>query len=263
VVALVAVGALVAFRSGLVGAKPAVVMLALVEGAGSTGAGGSAGGVEVLTANGYVVPRKKASVSSEVGGRLAALYVTEGDTATAGQVLGVLRNDDFRSAIAGNEARLAQTRAALTEARAALSLAQTDHKRAKEMFDRQLTAQSAYDAAKSTARQHARVEVATYNRLGRRRPEGAASCWKTFIRARSTARSCASEVRRDRQPAAFQRRQTRNHHGRLKCEMEWTSTKPTSAASRPASRPKGRRLPACFARSQVVPTADRQGPPCR
>lgn len=162
VVALVAVGALVAFRSGLVGAKPAVVMLALVEGAGSTGAGGSAGGVEVLTANGYVVPRKKASVSSEVGGRLAALYVTEGDTATAGQVLGVLRNDDFRSAIAGNEARLAQTRAALTEARAALSLAQTDHKRAKEMFDRQLTAQSAYDAAKSTLDMAAaRVEVAT------------------------------------------------------------------------------------------------------
>ena len=107
-------------------AQNAVVTLALVEAAGSAGAGGSAGGVEVLTANGYVVPRKKASVSSEVGGRLAALYVTEGDTATAGQVLGVLRNDDFRSAIAGNEARLAQTRAALTEARAALSLTPTE-----------------------------------------------------------------------------------------------------------------------------------------
>lgn len=156
------VAAFLAARAGLLGQQPAVVTLALAEAADGASSGAAAGGVEVLTANGYVVPRKKASVSSEVGGRLAALYVTEGDTATAGMVLGVLRNDDFKSAIAGNEARLAQSRAALSEAKAALGLAQTDYKRAKEMFDKQLTAQSAYDGAKSNLEMAAaRVEVAT------------------------------------------------------------------------------------------------------
>ncbi len=126
--------------------KPLEVRVALVE------AGGVSGGAvrtEVLTANGYVVPRLKASVSSEVGGRLAALYVEEGDTASAGQVLGVLRNDDFKAQIRGDEARQETAKANVARARAELDRARIELRRQKEISEKGLGAQTTFDDAQS------------------------------------------------------------------------------------------------------------------
>jgi len=104
---------------------------------------------EVLTANGYVVPRLKASVSSEVGGRLAALYVEEGDTATAGQVLGMLRNDDYKAQIRADEARLESARAAVGSAEARRTLAEQEFARQRDLLERKIAAQSSFDQAES------------------------------------------------------------------------------------------------------------------
>jgi RND family efflux transporter MFP subunit len=123
------------------------VQVAVVEAAG-TGGGGPVRS-EILTANGYVVPRLKASVSSEVGGRLAALYVEEGDTAAAGQVLGVLRNDDFKAQIRADEARAATARANIARARAELERARIELRRQKEVVEKGLGAQTILDDAQN------------------------------------------------------------------------------------------------------------------
>lgn len=145
---VIAIAAIVLSRQ--LGAASVEVQLARVESAAVTsGAGGAPRGTEVLTANGYVVPRRKASVSSELGGRLAALYVSEGDSASAGQVLGVLRNDDYRAQIEANRAGLAEAQARQAEARAQLALSETEFKRSREMMDRKLTSESSFDETKN------------------------------------------------------------------------------------------------------------------
>ncbi|HET7903749.1 MAG TPA: biotin/lipoyl-binding protein, partial [Candidatus Eisenbacteria bacterium] len=79
--------------------KPVEVTVApAVSMGGGPGSGGGSGGgtapgswdsgAEVLTANGYVVARQRASVSTEVAGRLEALYVGEGSRVKQGDVLG-------------------------------------------------------------------------------------------------------------------------------------------------------------------------------
>jgi HlyD family secretion protein len=146
--------ALVGMRVAAGFRKPPVVRVAtVVDASGSVaGAGGGAvapRGTEVLTANGYVVPRLKASVSSEVGGRLAALYVEEGDTAQAGAILGVLRNDDVKAQLAADEARLESARASRERAAAELEQARREFARQKDLLERQLASQSAYDDTES------------------------------------------------------------------------------------------------------------------
>jgi len=126
--------------------KPPEVRVAVVE---AGGAGGGPVRSEILTANGYVVPRLKASVSSEVGGRLAALYVEEGDTAKAGQVLGVLRNDDFKAQIRADEARAATAKANIARARAELERGKIELRRQKEVVEKGLGAQTSLDDAQN------------------------------------------------------------------------------------------------------------------
>jgi RND family efflux transporter MFP subunit len=113
--------------------------------------GGAPGAVssEVLTASGYVVARQRASVSTEVAGRLEALYVSEGSRVTQGQVLGVLRNQDQKAAMATAKAALDQATASLAEAKAnareiALRLART-----KELLSKALVSQADYDAVEA------------------------------------------------------------------------------------------------------------------
>lgn len=129
---------------------PAVtVRVAPVEAEAVAGAGGGPLRVEVLTANGYVVPRLKAAVSSEVAGRLEALYVDEGDTAKAGQVLGVLNNLDLKAQLEEARGRAASARATRAEARANEVLARQEFERQKELLDRGLTAAAGLERAQS------------------------------------------------------------------------------------------------------------------
>ncbi|HTK70735.1 MAG TPA: efflux RND transporter periplasmic adaptor subunit [Candidatus Eisenbacteria bacterium] len=126
--------------------KPAEVRVARAE-----PLGGAPGAVssEVLTASGYVVARQRASVSTEVAGRLEALYVSEGSRVTQGQVLGILRNQDQKAAMATAKAALDQATASLAEAKAnareiALRLART-----KELLSKALVSQADYDAVEA------------------------------------------------------------------------------------------------------------------
>lgn len=70
----------------------------------------------VLSATGYVVAERKASVASKATGRLEWLGVEEGDTVAKGQVIGRIENSDIVAALDLARANLEQARAESTQA---------------------------------------------------------------------------------------------------------------------------------------------------
>ena len=149
---------------------------------GAPGAGAS----EVLTASGYIVARQRASVSTEIAGRLEALYVSEGSRVTKGQVLGVLRNQDQRAAVESAKAALASAEAANTEARATARESALELKRVRELLARGLVSQAEFDQVEARdAVSRARVESAAAAAQSARAglDQAKIAYEKTFIRA--------------------------------------------------------------------------------
>ncbi len=79
--------------------------------------GGGSASADGITANGYVVARTKASVSSKILGRLAWTGVTEGSKVNAGEVLARLEDADYAAAVRVSEAAVAQAEAQLAQAK--------------------------------------------------------------------------------------------------------------------------------------------------
>jgi RND family efflux transporter MFP subunit len=146
--------------------------------------GGGGGGAGGLTANGYVVARTKASVSSKLPGRLVFLGVDEGDRVTRGAVLARLEAAEYEAAVlqAASEALAAE--AGVHEAEA--SLAQTARALARAVaMDSLIPVQAVEDARTAhemaTARlaaAKARLEAARQYHAGAR-----ANLDNTLIRA--------------------------------------------------------------------------------
>jgi len=105
---------------------------------------------EILTANGYVVARQRASVSTEVAGRLNRLFVEEGSRVTKGQILGVLQNEDQRSALASARAALGSTEARASEAAATARQTSLARGRATQLHAKGLVSQAELDQAVAT-----------------------------------------------------------------------------------------------------------------
>jgi RND family efflux transporter MFP subunit len=110
------------------------------------GGANSAGG---LTANGYVVARTKASVSSKLAGRLAYLGVEEGDRVTAGAILARLESAEYEAFVrqAGSDALTAE--ATRQEAEAAFVQAERTYERARALGADSLLAPQVLDDARS------------------------------------------------------------------------------------------------------------------
>ncbi|MHB1327109.1 MAG: efflux RND transporter periplasmic adaptor subunit [Gemmatimonadales bacterium] len=118
-------------------AVPVQVVRAEVVGGGANAAG--------ITANGYVVARTRASVSSRIAGRLAALGVEEGTRVRRGQVMARLENADYEAAVAQAVADSLRAMAALEEAQIARDQLGRDLARAKELLARNLESASAIE----------------------------------------------------------------------------------------------------------------------
>ena len=149
---------------------------------GAPGAGAS----EILTASGYVVARQRASVSTEIAGRLDALKVDEGSRVQKGDVLGVLRNEDQRAAVSSAQAALAAANAAHGEAKASAKEADLELARRRELLGRGLVSQAEFDAAEARGQvTRSRVESTEAEiENARARLEAAKIDYeKTFIRA--------------------------------------------------------------------------------
>lgn len=168
--------------------KRTEVTVARAEAVGGTPGGARGGGLasEVLTANGYVVARQRASVSTEVAGRLAALYVEEGSRVRKGQVMGVLRNEDLKAGREAAKAALSSARADLEEARATAHEAELERTRMQSLLSKGLVSQSQFDQTEARAKvAAARVQSAAAdveNSTARLR-SAEVELEKTFIRA--------------------------------------------------------------------------------
>lgn len=108
----------------------------------------------VLTASGYVVAQRKASVASKATGRLVYLGVVEGDKVKKDQIIARLEDSDMIAA-------LDQAKANLTMNEADLISAERTLKRQKSLFDQGLSNQADLDAADAQYRKiRASIDVA-------------------------------------------------------------------------------------------------------
>jgi RND family efflux transporter MFP subunit len=134
ILALVAIGIILAAVYAMRGQRGLEVTTTRVTVTG--GAGGGSG----ITANGYVVARTRASVSSRLTGRLADLSVEEGTKVRRGQVMARLENAEYIAAVAQAEADSARAEAGLREAEALLGQLQRDLARAQDLVRQNLEA---------------------------------------------------------------------------------------------------------------------------
>ena len=118
---------------------------------GANGGNGGSGGNASVTANGYVVARTRAAVSSKVPGRLAYLGVTEGSFVERGQLIARLENADYDAQVAEATANVAAGRARLLEMQADHDQQERDAARLREIRSQnvRLVSQQEVDAAET------------------------------------------------------------------------------------------------------------------
>ncbi|MDE3057220.1 MAG: efflux RND transporter periplasmic adaptor subunit [Bacteroidota bacterium] len=100
----------------------------------------------VLTASGYVVAQRKASVASKGTGRLEFLAVEEGDHVNKGSIIGRLESSDVEAVLGQAKAALEVARAGVAQAQAEYDDAQSNYERQKSLFTQKLISQADYDA---------------------------------------------------------------------------------------------------------------------
>jgi RND family efflux transporter MFP subunit len=101
----------------------------------------------VLTASGYVVAQRKASVASKGTGRLEFLAVEEGDHVKKGSIIGRLESSDVEAALGQAQAASEVARAGVAQALAEFNDAKPNYERQKSLFEQKLISQADYDAA--------------------------------------------------------------------------------------------------------------------
>ena len=112
--------------------------------ASSTGARPAAG---TLTASGYVVARRVATVSAQVTGRLTAVLVEEGAVVAKNQLLAQLDPSEARVNVAGAHATYAASLAGIDNLRASLSASESRRSRAQALIGRGFISKADLDRA--------------------------------------------------------------------------------------------------------------------
>lgn len=98
-----------------------------------------------LTATGYVVALVYAKVASRVPGRIAELFVEEGDTIEKGSRVARLEDVDFKAQLATARAQAAAAHAKVSVARASLTEIKVQIDRETPMVDKGVTAKATLD----------------------------------------------------------------------------------------------------------------------
>jgi RND family efflux transporter MFP subunit len=111
--------------------------------------GGSGNADAVLNASGYVVARRRATVSSKVTGKVIEVNVEEGQAVRKGQVLARLDDSQVRSALAVAEAQLAVARRGAAEDQARLREAQLTQERRAALLKEGVVGKAEVDAAEA------------------------------------------------------------------------------------------------------------------
>jgi RND family efflux transporter MFP subunit len=103
----------------------------------------------ILNASGYVTPRRRATVSAKVTGKIRDVYIDEGMRVAAGQVLARLDDVDAVAALRAAEAEKSVAVATLEELRVQLANARRIFERNKELRGRDLVSEESLDNAET------------------------------------------------------------------------------------------------------------------
>ena len=105
-----------------------------------------------LTATGYIVAQRQASVASKGTGRLTSVRINVGDDVTKGQILATIEQADVKAKLLQAQARLDVAKAALANARPELREATRHYRRIKALSDQGLYTQEELDVAEARLR---------------------------------------------------------------------------------------------------------------
>src|SRR5439155_22686351 len=104
-----------------------------------------------LTASGYVVALVYAKVASKVPGRIAEIFVEEGQTIDKGAKVARLEDVDFKSALATSRAHGAAARARIAVARANLAEVRVQIEREAPLVDKGVSARATLEDLRTRA----------------------------------------------------------------------------------------------------------------
>ncbi len=105
---------------------------------------------QVLNANGYVVARRRATISSKITGKVVEVNVEEGMAIQEGQVLARLDDSTYRAQLALAQAQGQAARRAIQESEVRLEEAKRNYARLADLLKDGFVTQSDVDAAKAT-----------------------------------------------------------------------------------------------------------------
>ena len=89
---------------------------------------------QVVTASGKIQPETQVKINAEVSGEIILLPVKEGQRVRRGELLVRIKPDQYQAQVDRAEAGLSSSRASLTLQAASLEKAQSEFKRAEELF---------------------------------------------------------------------------------------------------------------------------------
>jgi len=126
----------------VVARRPVQVRVAAVREAGAAEA-------TVLNASGYVTPRRRATVSAKITGKVDQVLIDEGMYVKSGQILARLDNVDALASLRAAQADQAVTAASLNDLNVRLANANRNLARARELRTRGLASQQELDNAET------------------------------------------------------------------------------------------------------------------
>jgi RND family efflux transporter MFP subunit len=135
----VLIGALIAMRA----MRPLELSVAVARSAAE------AGPASLLDASGFVTPRRIATVSSKITGRVVEVLIEEGQKVDEGELLARLDPKDAQAQRDLAQAQLASAQSQLAEARAQLELAESTLKRQQELAARKLASEATLEQAQT------------------------------------------------------------------------------------------------------------------
>ncbi|MFD1819803.1 HlyD family secretion protein [Pseudarcicella hirudinis] len=143
-VVVIILGLIIAKKQGWIGKEPPTeVELARAK---------KADIIERVSASGKVQPEIEVKLSPDVSGEIVGLYVTEGDSVVAGQLLLKIRPDNYESLLARAEAQVNSAKASLEQSKAVqaqsesrLVKARIDFDRNKKLHDDKVISDADYD----------------------------------------------------------------------------------------------------------------------
>src|SRR4051812_36610404 len=113
---------------------------------------GGGGGTSLLNASGYVTPRREATVSSKVTGKVVEVLVEEGMKVEADQVLARIDSSNAEKSLRLAEAQAESARKALNETRVNLARAERELRRTDQLAATGIASPSDFDRVEAEAK---------------------------------------------------------------------------------------------------------------